>query len=287
MLTPISYTPTQADAITFKAFKNAPDATKYVHAARWYKHIASYESEFATLKGDPSRPFTTFGPESIDIPVSDKKAPEDDDEDLDLFGSDDDEEEDAALIAQREKNLAEYRSKPSKKPPAQSFVTIDIKPMSSKTPMRALAKEVRELLKGTDGVTYSFREFKPIGYGIFKLMVSFVVEDDKVSIDDLQTKIAEMFGEGQGFEVKNDVPLKDGVKVKNDDPEGDKEDAKRGVGKDGVAKGEPGLFGDDEDKPKEVKPKEDGENGQDTDEDEDEDDDGWVQSTDLAAMQKK
>ncbi|PGH34739.1 elongation factor 1-beta [[Emmonsia] crescens] len=207
------YTPTQADVITFKAFKNAPDATKYPHAARWYKHIASYESEYATLKGDPSQPFTIFGPKSIDLPVSDKKAPEDDDEDLDLFGSDDDEEEDAALIAEREKNLAAYRSKPSKKPPAKSFVTLDIKPMSSRTPLPALRDAIKKfLLEGPislphkeplqekipekrEGLIYSSDSFLPVGFGIKKLRVSFSVEDEKISISDLQDDIEKYFGD--------------------------------------------------------------------------------------------
>ncbi|ODH48347.1 hypothetical protein GX48_05549 [Paracoccidioides brasiliensis] len=195
----VGYTPTQADVVTFKAFKKAPDAAKYPHAARWYKHISSFGTEFTTLPGDPSKPYTAYGPESTDIPVNVKKAPapaadEDEDEDMDLFGSDDD-EEDAALVAEREKNLEEYRKKSAAKtkPPAKSFITLDIKPIDDETPMDKLKVEVKKLLETKEGLKYSKDELKPVGYGIMKLQVHFTVEDEKVSVDDLQEELEQTF----------------------------------------------------------------------------------------------
>ncbi|EEH08307.1 elongation factor 1-beta [Histoplasma capsulatum G186AR] len=209
------YAPTQADVVTFKAFKNAPDAVKYPHVARWYKHIASYESEFAALKGDPSRSYTSFGPSSADIPVIGKKAAadDDDDDDMDLFGSDDD--EDAELIAQREKNLAEYRKRPSKQKIAKSFVTLEIKPASSRTPMTKLRDEIKRFLlkagppqndglsldedkrEARPGIVYSADKMKDIGYGIKKLQVLFTVEDEKISVSDIQEDIEKYFGDDE------------------------------------------------------------------------------------------
>lgn len=126
-----SYNATQADVATFKAISSAPDASKYPNAARWYKHIASYESEFPTLSGDASKPYTAYGPEVAEVTVNPAKAPaaEDDDDDVDLFGSDD-EEEDAEAARIREERLAEYRKKKEgkTKPAAKSVVTMDVKP---------------------------------------------------------------------------------------------------------------------------------------------------------------
>lgn len=116
--------------MTFKAFSAAPDAAKYPHVARWYKHIASYEAEFSTLPGDASKGFTAYGPESVDLPVNPKDKPEDDDEDEDLFGSDS-EEEDAAVVEERNKRLEEYKAKKAAKgpkPAAKSLVTLEVKP---------------------------------------------------------------------------------------------------------------------------------------------------------------
>lgn len=114
--------------MTYKAFTAAPDAAKYPHVARWHRHIASFESEFSTLPGDPSKAFTAYGPESTEMPVNPKDKPEDDD-DEDLFGSDE-EEEDPNVKAEREKNLAEYRKKKESKPKAaaKSIVTLEVKP---------------------------------------------------------------------------------------------------------------------------------------------------------------
>jgi elongation factor 1-beta len=126
------YSPSQADVASFKALKSAPDATKYPHAARWYKHIASYSEEFATLPGDASKDYTTYGPEVTAATLNPAKAPaaaEEDDDEVDLFGSDD-EEEDAAAEELRKKRLAEYAEKKAGKvkPAAKSVVTLDVKP---------------------------------------------------------------------------------------------------------------------------------------------------------------
>lgn len=131
-LTWYSYAPTQADATSFKALSQAPDATKYPHAARWYKHIASFTEDFAVLPGDAAKEYTTYGPEKSEATLNPAKAPaaaEEDDDDVDLFGSDD-EEEDAEAARIREERLAEYKKKKEgkTKPAAKSIVTLDVKP---------------------------------------------------------------------------------------------------------------------------------------------------------------
>lgn len=107
----------------------APDAAKFPHAARWYKHIATFEAEFATLPGDASKPVTEYGPEAAELAVNPAKAAEEEDDDVDLFGSDD-EEEDPEAVRVREERLAEYKKKKEgkTKPAAKSIVTLDVKP---------------------------------------------------------------------------------------------------------------------------------------------------------------
>ncbi len=124
------FSASQADVAVFKALKSSPDTAKYPNAARWYKHIASYEDEFATLDGDASQPYTVYGPETVEVAVNPAKAPaaEEEDEDVDLFGSDEEEDAEAARI--REERLAEYRKKKEAKPKlaAKSIDTLDVKP---------------------------------------------------------------------------------------------------------------------------------------------------------------
>jgi len=129
--------PSQADVAVYKAIQTAPDAEKYAHAARWYKHIASYESEFSTLPGDASKAYSAYGPEATEVAVNPKAAEaEEEEEDVDLFGSDD-EEEDAEAVRIREERLAEYRKKKEAKPKpaAKSIVTIDVKPWGMLRPL--------------------------------------------------------------------------------------------------------------------------------------------------------
>ena len=127
-----SYSPSQADVAVFKALSASPEAAKYPHAARWYKHIASYDADFATLPGDAGKSYTVYGPDVSVATLNPAKAAAaaEDDDDVDLFGSDDDEEEDAEAARVREERLAEYRKKKESKPKpaAKSVVILDVKP---------------------------------------------------------------------------------------------------------------------------------------------------------------
>ena len=129
MLSSTSYGPSQADVACFKAIKSPPEAARFPHAYRWYKHIASYEPEFSSLPGDPSKAYTTYGPEKTDLAVNPKDAPaEEEEEEEDLFGSDESEDEEAKKV--KEANLAAYKKKKEgkEKPAAKSIVTMDVKP---------------------------------------------------------------------------------------------------------------------------------------------------------------
>ncbi|KAE8355539.1 hypothetical protein BDV28DRAFT_128647 [Aspergillus coremiiformis] len=182
--------PSQADVVTFKAFSGAPDAEKYPHAARWYKHIASHESDFASLPGDASKAYTTYGPESTALPTNPKEKPADDD-DMDLFGSDDDEEEDPEVVKEREARLAEYKKKKEAKPKpaAKSIVTLEVKPWDDETNLEELEANVRQIEK--DGLVWGASKWVAVGFGIKKLQINLVVEDEKISLDELQQEIEE------------------------------------------------------------------------------------------------
>ncbi|EOO02044.1 putative elongation factor 1-beta protein [Phaeoacremonium minimum UCRPA7] len=188
----VGYAPSQADVVTFKALSSAPSAEKYPYAARWYKHVASFEDEFATLPGDATKPYTVYGPEVAEVTLNPAKAPaaEEDDDDVDLFGSDD-EEEDAEAVRIREERLAEYKKKKEgkTKPAAKSVVTLDVKPWDDETDMKALEAAVRGIEK--DGLVWGLSKLVPVGFGIKKLQITLVIEDDKISLSDLEEEIQE------------------------------------------------------------------------------------------------
>ncbi|KAL1862188.1 hypothetical protein Plec18167_001027 [Paecilomyces lecythidis] len=185
----VGHAPSQADVVTFKAISSAPDAEKYPHLARWYKHIASYEPEFSTLPGDPSKAYTAYGPETTELPVNPKDKPEGSD-DEDLFGSDS-EEEDPEVVKEREARLAEYKKKKEgkPKPAAKSIVTLEVKPWDDETNLEELEANVRAIEK--DGLVWGASKFVAVGFGIKKLQINLVVEDEKISLDELQQEIEE------------------------------------------------------------------------------------------------
>ncbi|KAJ1891088.1 Translation elongation factor 1 beta [Kickxella alabastrina] len=169
---------TAADAEVFQALSAAPDASVFPHLARWYKHISS--------KGDAINSLKT-----VDAPVAVAAATEDED-DIDLFGSDD-EEEDAELEKLKAERLAAYQAKKVAKgpgPAAKSMVTFEVKPWEAETDL----DELQVLVKGIemDGLTWAQTGQKiPIAYGVSKLQINATIEDAKVSTDDLIDKITE------------------------------------------------------------------------------------------------
>ncbi|KAK9377295.1 uncharacterized protein V1513DRAFT_372947 [Lipomyces chichibuensis] len=182
------YTPSQADVIVFKAVGSNPDAKTYPNAARWYSNIASYESEFSDLAGDASADITSFGPE---LSAEEPAPAAEEEDDVDLFGSDD-EEEDAEAEKLKQQRLAEYAAKKAAKgpkPAAKSIVTLEVKPWDDETNLDELLENVKAV--EMDGLVWGAHQWIAVGYGIKKLQINLVIEDEKVSLDDLQAAIEE------------------------------------------------------------------------------------------------
>lgn len=112
----------------------------------------------------------------------------DDDDDVDLFGSDD-EEESAEAARIREERVAAYAAKKGKKPAliAKSSVLLDVKPWDDETDMKLMEEKVRTIVM--DGLLWGAAKLVPVGYGIHKLQIMCVIEDEKVSTDSLSEEI--------------------------------------------------------------------------------------------------
>ncbi|KAL5393216.1 hypothetical protein DPSP01_000047 [Paraphaeosphaeria sporulosa] len=189
----VGYTPSQADVKVFQQLKTVPAPEKYPFAWRWYNHILTWESEFSSLPGDPTKDHTAYGPEQTELPVNPAKAPEaaaeEDDDEVDLFGSDDEVDEEAEKL--KAERLAEYNKKKAGKvkPAAKSIVTMDVKPWDDETNLDELKANVLAIEK--DGLVWGASQFVAVGFGIKKLQINLVVEDEKVSLDELQQQIEE------------------------------------------------------------------------------------------------
>ncbi|KAM7353706.1 elongation factor 1-delta isoform 2-T2 [Cochliomyia hominivorax] len=111
-----------------------------------------------------------------------------DDDGVDLFASESEEEsEEAARI--REERLAAYAAKKSKEPTitAKSSLILDVKPLNDETDLKEMEKVIKKI--STDGLLWGASKLVPVAFGISKLSISCVVEDEKVSIDWLTEEI--------------------------------------------------------------------------------------------------
>jgi len=169
---------TAEDVAVFKALAKAP-AAEFVNALRWYNHINSFSAEFSKLGGA--------------APAAKNDEEEEEDDDMDFFGSDD-EEEDAEAERVKAERVAAYNARKAEKAEkkgvvaAKSMITLDIKPFDDETDLQALAAKIKSEIT-MDGLVWgSKHELKPLAFGIFKLVITAIVEDEKVSTDDLTEK---------------------------------------------------------------------------------------------------
>ncbi|KAH8353535.1 hypothetical protein KR084_011629 [Drosophila pseudotakahashii] len=143
------------------------------------KRLDSGESKLDLTNGESKKP------------EAETKKTEDDDDDVDLFGSEsEEEEEEAARI--REERLAAYAAKKAKKVQiiAKSNIILDVKPWDDETDLKVMETEIRKITQ--DGLLWGASKFVPVAFGIQKLSISCVVEDDKVSIDWLTEEIEKL-----------------------------------------------------------------------------------------------
>lgn len=170
------YQPSTADVAVFSGCAGAPKETLN-HALRWYRHIASYsQAERDAFPGDKKKAAATT-----------PAAADGNDEDVDLFGSDD--EADAEAERVKQERMEAYQDKKSKKPAiiAKSTIILDVKPWDDETDMAEVERCVRTI--ATDGLLWGASKLVPLAYGIKKLQITCVVEDDKVGTDFLDEEI--------------------------------------------------------------------------------------------------
>ncbi|XP_059368020.1 uncharacterized protein LOC132106396 isoform X1 [Carassius carassius] len=132
-------------------------------------------------------------------PTLAKQEEEEDEDDIDLFGSDEEEDEEAERL--KEQRLQEYAARKAKKPAliAKSSILLDVKPWDDETDMAKLEECVRSVQ--VDGLLWGASKLVPVGYGIKKLQINCVVEDDKVGTDFLEEEITKFEDYVQSVDV--------------------------------------------------------------------------------------
>lgn len=94
--------------------------------------------------------------------------------------------------------MAESKAKPAVI--AKSLILFEVKPYEAETDLDALADKIIKI--EMDGLIWK-TEYKkePIAYGVHKLIVGCVIEDAKVSVDDIQEKMEAFEEEVQSVDI--------------------------------------------------------------------------------------
>ncbi|XP_010782296.1 eukaryotic translation elongation factor 1 delta a (guanine nucleotide exchange protein) isoform X4 [Notothenia coriiceps] len=151
--------------------------------------LQTLENRVATLEKSPAGvPSAKAAPvQATPVKQVQNGDDEDEDDDMDLFGSDDEDDEEAERLKQE--RLDAYAAKKSKKPAliAKSSLLLDVKPWDDETDMAKLEECVRSVQM--EGLLWGASKLVPVGYGIKKLQITCVIEDDKVGTDMLEEEI--------------------------------------------------------------------------------------------------
>lgn len=185
--------PNGDDAAVFNDFQaNPPTVEQYPHVFSWYCLINVYsentrkhwveeqeKKQKQTKGGDKKQKQADEKPKEAAAPAKDEVD--------DLFGDDEEEDPQAAAeraAAKKAKKEAQKAEKKKNEPVQKSIVLLEIKPWEKDQDLDALAAKILKIEK--DGLAWK-TEYKlsEIAFGIFKLIMGLVVEDEKVSVDDV------------------------------------------------------------------------------------------------------
>ena len=187
--------PTHEDATNFVKFVEAkcvPDQDKYPSVWAWYSLMVLFEDEVIKSWKPAQTPQEKKGGKGKDQGKKGKKekdqgkTPGKEEDDLDLFG-DDNEEDKKAMEEMKKKNKDKKKDK--KKPVDKSHVILEIKGWEEGQDLDALAKKIISTIK-KDGLQWNTGyKLEEVAFGIKKLVIAFLAEDDKCSVQEIQDEL--------------------------------------------------------------------------------------------------
>lgn len=144
-------------------------------------------------KAEPAKPATPAPAPKAAAPAA---AAAEEDDDIDLFGETT-EEEAAALEAKKKADADKKKEK--KAVIAKSSILFDVKAWDDTVDMEALAAKLHAIKR--DGLIWGDFKLVPVAFGVKKLQQLIVIEDDKVSGDDLEEMIMGFEDEVQSMDI--------------------------------------------------------------------------------------
>ena len=210
--------PTQEDATNFAKFVEAkcvPDQDKYPSVWAWYSLMVLFEDEVIKSWKPAEKPQEKKGGKGKDQGKKGKKEKEGkkdegkkdgenkdegkkEEDDLDLFGE---ENEDDKKLKEQMKQKNKEKKKDKKKPVDKSHVILEIKGWEERQDLEALAKKIISTIQ-KDGLQWNTGyKLEEVAFGIKKLVIAFLAEDDKCSVQEVQDILESWEDEIQSVEV--------------------------------------------------------------------------------------
>lgn len=204
--------PNETDAHILSQLKDAPDRAKHPNFFAWWWNLSLFQEAARATWGkhhgkdghkdhhgkDGHKEHHDKKSETKECakaePKAEAKPAKKDEDELDLFGEETEEDKKAMEELKKKKAADEAAKKTEKKKViAKSSVVFNVKAYEETFDFVALGKRIREEIH-PEGLVWQ-KEFKilPVAYQIKMLQCGMIVEDDKISPDDILEKIQELW----------------------------------------------------------------------------------------------
>ena len=164
----------------------APFRDSHPHVFRWYLHIAHLVGMPQVIAAKATQP---------PAEAQEEKKEEEDNDDFDMGWDDDEEEEEedsGSKSMSRAERIKAAQDAKKKKNVGRTQVILDIKPSEIEVDLNQLWRDI--CATPINGVTWGEGfEIEPVAFGICKLVMSCVMVDDEVGMDDITEAIENTF----------------------------------------------------------------------------------------------
>ena len=202
--------PSHDDAEAFQKFitaKCVPDQDKYPSVWAWYSLMVLFEDEVIKSwkpSGKPEQQGKKGGKGGKGKggkKEEEKKEEKAEEEDLDLFGEDTEEDKKAKEEMKKNRKKEKEGKKGKKKEVDKSHVILEVKGWEADQDLEALAKKILSTIK-KDGLSWNTGyKLEEVAFGVKKLIIAFLAEDDKCSVQEIVDELESWENDIQSVEV--------------------------------------------------------------------------------------
>ena len=199
--------PSHEDAEAFEKFitaKCVPDQDKFPSVWAWYSLMVLFEDEVikswkASAKPEQGKKGGKGkGGKKEEKKPEKKEEKKEEEDDMDLFGE---ETEEDKKVKEEMKKKNKGKKDGKKKEVDKSHVILEVKGWEAEQDLEALAKKIISTIK-KDGLSWNTGyKFEEVAFGVKKLVIAFLAEDEKCSVQDIVDELESWENDIQSVEV--------------------------------------------------------------------------------------